>query len=61
MKASSNIEQLRNIINQELKLLLPQKSSIADLLVQIVGIVDVVGLGLCVAVHLPDDQGGFQA
>ena len=34
MKASSNIEQLRNIINQELKLLLPQKSSIADLLVQ---------------------------
>ena len=34
MKTSSNIEQLRNIINQELKLLLPQKSSIADLLVQ---------------------------
>ena len=34
MKPSSNIEQLRNVINQELKLLLPQKSSIADLLVR---------------------------
>ena len=34
MKPSSNIEQLRNVINQELKLLLPQKSSIADPLIR---------------------------
>ena len=34
MKTNSNIEQLRNIINQELKLLLPEETSIAEQLVQ---------------------------
>ena len=34
MKTNSDIEQLRNIINQELILFLPEKSSIAELLVQ---------------------------